>query len=74
MFLRTMLPIIHKLNTGCFAFLGFLSESEMLHLGGTPYMLHRIIACLSFCKVVTRISQEASFVRYNQFEIDEILH
>jgi hypothetical protein len=36
-FLSTMVTIIHKLNTGRFTFLGFLLESEMLHLGGTPY-------------------------------------
>jgi hypothetical protein len=27
---------MHKLNTGSFTFLGFLSESEILHLGGIP--------------------------------------
>jgi hypothetical protein len=36
-FLRTMVTTIHKLNIGRFTFLGFLSESEMLHLGGTSY-------------------------------------
>jgi hypothetical protein len=37
-FLRTMVITIHKLNTGGFTFLAFLSESEMLHLGGTSYI------------------------------------
>jgi hypothetical protein len=35
-FLRTMVTTINKLNTGRFTFLGFLSKSEILHLGGTP--------------------------------------
>jgi hypothetical protein len=39
-FFRTMVITIHKLHTGWFTFLGFLSESEILHLGGTPYRLH----------------------------------
>jgi hypothetical protein len=34
-----MVTTIHQLNTGCFIFLGFLSENEMLHLGGTLYTL-----------------------------------
>jgi hypothetical protein len=37
--LKIMVIPIQKLNVGWFAFLGFLSESEMLHLGGTPYKL-----------------------------------
>jgi hypothetical protein len=32
-----MVITIHMRNTGWFAFLGFLSESEMLHLGGMHY-------------------------------------
>jgi hypothetical protein len=36
-FPRTMVTTLHKLNSGGFTFLGFFSESEMLHLGGTPY-------------------------------------
>jgi hypothetical protein len=39
-FLRTTVTTIHKLNSGWFNFLGFLSESEMLDFGGTPYHLH----------------------------------
>jgi hypothetical protein len=35
-FLRIMVTTIYKLNAGRFTFLGFLSESEMLHLVGTP--------------------------------------
>jgi hypothetical protein len=35
-FLRTTVTSINKLNTGWFPFLEFLSESEMLHLVGTP--------------------------------------
>jgi hypothetical protein len=38
-FLKTIITIIHKLNIGSFTFLGFLSKSEMLHLGGTPSIL-----------------------------------
>jgi hypothetical protein len=38
-FLRTMVTTIHKLNTGWFAFLGFLSEGEVLHRGRTTYIL-----------------------------------
>jgi hypothetical protein len=44
-FFRTMVTTIHKLNTGGFNALGFLSDSEMLHLGGTPYT---IVALPSF--------------------------
>jgi hypothetical protein len=36
-----MMITIHKLKTGCFTFLGFLSESEMLHLSGIPYTIER---------------------------------
>jgi hypothetical protein len=42
-FLSIMVTTIHNLNTGWFTFLEFLSESEMLHLGGIPYMF------VSFC-------------------------
>jgi hypothetical protein len=33
-----MATIVYKLNTGGFTFLGFLLESEMLHLGGRRYI------------------------------------
>jgi hypothetical protein len=38
-FLKTMVTTIHKLNNGGFTFLGFVPESEMLHLGGIPDMI-----------------------------------
>jgi hypothetical protein len=34
-----MVTTIRELNIDWFTFCGLLSESEMLHLGGTPYIL-----------------------------------
>jgi hypothetical protein len=54
-----MVVLMNKPNTGRFPFLGFLSESEMLHLGGT---LYNYGVCLAEGEGVSKNLSEA--IRY----------
>jgi hypothetical protein len=57
-FLRTLVITIHKLNPGWFPLPGFLSESEMLHLGGTPYIYKIGTSEIALSFVIPKTSAE----------------